>query len=112
MSIKSTSWYQVNIFLTFSQFAILSKTYRGGGGEGGCGVKLQAGALREDICLLVKTLETPVILYILQNCFSKHCLMKNVENNISNDPLYFTFFAEYHTFYIHIPSVLVLNHLP
>ena len=70
MSIKSTSWYQVNIFLTFSQFAIISKTHRKGRGGGRCGVKLQASALREDIfLLLVKTLETPVILYVIRTIF-------------------------------------------
>ena len=42
----------MNIFLTFSQFTILSKTHEGGGG-GGCGVKLQADALREDIFLFI-----------------------------------------------------------
>ena len=66
MSVKSTSWYQVNIFLTFSQFAILSKTH----GGGGCGVKLQASALREDIFLFIgKDTWTPVILYIIRTIF-------------------------------------------
>ena len=109
MSVKSTSWYQVNIFLTFSQFAILSKTH---GGEG-CGVKLQASALREDIFLFIGKDTWNTCHFVgYQNYFSKHCLVKNVENSISNDPLRFTFFAECHTFYIHIPSGFVLNHLP